>query len=119
MNRRVVPMVIGSLLLALGCGGDDSTGPPTVVSIAVEGPPGGTASVGDSGPFMATASFSDGTTEDVTSSAVWTSSDLAVVTIFTTVDGQNVEGEAVGVGQSEICAAYQGVSGCVLVTVVP
>ena len=99
------------LLLPLGCGGDDGTASPTVVSIAVEGPPGATASVGESGPFTAVATFSDGTTEDVTSDAAWTSSNTSVVTISAT------EGQAVGVGQSEICAMYQGVSGCVLVTV--
>ena len=100
------------LLLPLGCGGDDPTASPTVVSIAVEGPPGGTTSVGESGPFIAVATFSDGTTEDVTSDAAWTSSNTSVVTISATAQGQ-----AVGVGQSEICAMYQGVSGCVLVTV--
>ncbi len=100
------------LLLPLGCGGDDPTASPTVVSIAVEGPPDGTTSVGESGPFIAVATFSDGTTKDVTSEAVWTSSNTSVVTISATAQGQ-----AVGVGQSEICAGYQGVSGCVIVTV--
>ncbi len=113
MNRRVLPLIIGSLLL-LGCGGDDSTGPsgPTVVSIAVEGPPGAVTSVGEAGPFFATASLSDGTSQDVTADAQWTSSDPSVVTISATGEGQ-----AVGAGQSEVCATYQGVSGCVLVTV--
>ncbi len=114
MNRRLLLLTISSLLLPLGCGGDDPTEPssPTVVSIAVEGPPGGTTTVGGSGPFIAVATFSDGTTKDVTSEAVWTSSNTSVVTISATGQGQ-----AVGVGQSEICAMYQGVSGCVLVTV--
>jgi len=111
MNRRVLPLIIGSLLLLLGCGGN-GTGPPTVVSIAVEGPPGAVTSVGESAPFFATASLSDGTSQDVTADAQWTSSDPSVVTVSATGAG-----EAVGVGQSEICATYQGVSGCVLVTV--
>ncbi len=114
MKNRILfrtPLLIGLLLLPLGCG-DDGTASPTVVSIAVEGPPGGTTSVGEGGPFIAVATFSDGTTEDVTSDAAWTSSNTSVVTISATV-----EGEAVGVGQSEICAMYEGVSGCVSVTV--
>ena len=115
MNRRVLPLIIGSLLL-LGCGGDDSTGPsgPTVVSIAVVGPPGAVTSVGGSGPSIATASLSDGTSQDVTGLAEWTSSNTSVVTISATGNGM-----AVGAGQSEICATYQGVRGCVLVTVNP
>ena len=31
MNRRVLPLLIGLLLLPLGCGGDDPTGPPLVL----------------------------------------------------------------------------------------
>ena len=113
-NRTLftLPLMMGLILLPLGCGGDDPTASRTVVSIAVEGPPGGTTSVGESGPSIAVATFSDGTTEDVTSDATWTSSNTSVVTISATGQGQ-----AVGVGQSEICAMYQGVSGCVLVTV--
>ena len=102
----------GTYQLTVDVPGDDPTAPLTVVSIAVEGPPGGTTTVGGSGPFIAVATFSDGTTKDVTSEAVWTSSNTSVVTISATGQGQ-----AVGVGQSEICAMYQGVSGCVLVTV--
>ena len=111
----LMALLLASILLLLpGCGGDDSTGPsgPTVVSIAVEGPPGAVTSVGEAGPFFATASLSDGTSQDVTAEAKWTSSDPSVVTVSATGAG-----EAVGVGQSEICATYQGVSGCVLVTV--
>ncbi len=108
MSRRVLPLIIGSLLLVLGCGGDDPTAPPTVVSIAVE------ASVNLPGPFIATATLSDGTREDVTSAAAWTSSDTAVFTVSATGQGQ-----AVGRGQSEICATYRGVSGCAVLTVVP
>ena len=116
MTKRTLPgwlpFIIGLLLLPLGCGGDDPTASATVVSIAVEGPPGGTTTVGESGPSIAVATFSDGTTKDVTSDATWTSSNTSVITISATGQGQ-----AVGVGQSEICAMYQGVSGCVLVTV--
>ena len=111
LEGLMAPLLASILLLPLGCGGDDPTASRTVVSIAVEGPPGGTTSVGESGPFIALATFSDGTTEDVASDAAWTSSNTSVVTISAT------EGQAVGVGQSEICAMYQGVSGCVLVTV--
>jgi len=111
----LMALFLASILLLLpGCGGDDSTGPsgPTVVSIAVVGPPGAVASVGESGLFIATASLSDGASQNVTGLALWTSSNTSVVTISATGQGQ-----AVGVGQSEICAMYQGVSGCVLVTV--
>ena len=115
MNRRVLPLIIGSLLL-LGCGGDDSTGPSgptTVVSIAVVGPPGAITSVGESGPFIATASLSDGTSQNVTSLAEWTSSNTSVITVSAIGNGV-----AVGAGESEICATHQGVIGCLLVTVI-
>ncbi len=111
----LMALLLASILLLLpGCGGDDSTGPsgPTVASIAVEGPPGAVTSVGEAGPFFATASLSDGTSQDVTAEAKWTSSDPSVVTISATGAGR-----AVGAGQSEVCARYQGVSGCMLVTV--
>jgi len=92
-NRRVLPLIIDTLLLPVGCGESDSpdpTGPPsstpTVVSITVTGPP-EIVDVGISGPFIATASFSDGTSRNVTLDAVWTSSDTSVMTVSATGQG--------------------------------
>jgi len=33
MNRRVLPLIVGSLLLPLGCGGDDPTSPSATLSV--------------------------------------------------------------------------------------
>ena len=86
------------LLLPLGCGGDDPTASATVVSIAVEGPPGGTTTVGESGPSFAVATFSDGTTKDGTSDAAWTWCNTSFITISAARQGQ-----AAGVSPSESC----------------
>ncbi len=114
MNRRVLPLIIGSLLLPLGCGGDDDpTAPvsPTVLSITVTGPP-EIVDVGTSEFFFATASFSDGTSRNVSADALWTSSDPSVVTVSATGSGM-----AIAAGEAEICATYEGVRDCLRVTV--
>ena len=116
MSRRVL-LVVGSVLFPLGCGGnDDPTAPsssaPTVVSIAVTGPP-EIVEVGASGPFIATASLSNGTSRDVTADALWTSSDPSVVTVSATGSGM-----AIAAGAAEICATYEGVTGCLRLTVI-
>jgi hypothetical protein len=67
-------------------------------------------------PFKATAAYSDGTTADVTATAVWTSSDESVATVSNaTLSHGYVTG--IGTGSATITAAYGGMSGTAQVTV--
>ena len=114
---RLWPAIMGSLVLLLGCGGDDPTGPATLLSVRIEGAGPGSSSfrgVGASEQLRAIANFSDGSSQEVAAQAEWTSSDLSVATVSATGWFH-----AIGVGPSEICARYQGVKGCAVVTVRP
>lgn len=85
--------VLVAMLVA--CGGGSSTPPPpppptpTLVSIDLT-PTGPGIVVGDVEQFTATGHFDDGSTQDITSSAAWTTSDNAIATI-------NSAGQATGV----------------------
>src|SRR5205814_4436884 len=67
---------------------------------------------GQTQPFTATGTFSDGSSNDVTSQVTWASATPAVATISTT-------GQASGVspGTSVISATLNGVSGSTVLTV--
>jgi hypothetical protein len=106
------PIVVTSLVAMLGCVDTFVPEIPTLLAIEVQGPPDGVAVIGEGGPFFATASFSDDSSRNVTSEADWASTDPSVMTVSETGEGQ-----AVSAGQAEVCATYQGLSGCVLVTV--
>lgn len=81
----------------------------TVASLNTTG--GTTVAVGGSVQLTATATFSDGSSSDVTTTAEWTSSDTDVATVS--------EGMVTGVseGNSTIWAEYEGVSQTVEMTV--
>ena len=128
-------LLCGVLLWVVACGGTPtSPSPPSsVISVTViggggggtgsgsgAGGQGGAGTGGGSGLGMvgrvsqlrAEAIFSDGTSLDVTTVATWSSSNTAVVTITSTGLGT-----AVGAGEVQVCAAYQGVTGCLQITV--
>ncbi len=90
-----------------------------VKSITVTGASTGNAvPVGYGVPFTATASYSDGTTKDVTSAATWTSSNTAYATVS---NASGTEGVVTGVAANPavvITATFQGVAGTVSVPVV-
>ena len=71
---------------------------PATVVIA----PGGTLS------FSATATFSDGSTQDITNMAKWTSSTKTVATV---ASASSAATTGQGIGQSTITAAFGGLSG--------
>jgi hypothetical protein len=75
-----------------------------------------TLPVGSALPFTATGSFSDGTTQDLTAAAGWTSS---VTTIAAVSNAPGQEGLVTGVapGTARVAAAYQGRSASATVTV--
>ena len=81
MVRSLTSFLTATVLaLALAACGSKSTpvAPATVASVAVTGT---APRVGASAPFSATATFSDGTTQIVTSQAAWISSNTSVATV--------------------------------------
>jgi len=86
---------------------------PTIVSIAVTPEVAG-VEVNDTRQFTATATRSDSTTQDVTATATWTSSDMDVAAIDNT-------GLALGLaeGSSSIRATLNGITATAILTVSP
>jgi hypothetical protein len=92
-------VVVGLAGLVVGC--NSSTSPSaTVASLSVTG---SAPTVGAASQFKATATMSDGTTQDVTSLATWLSSNAADASVSTT---GIVTGTADGA--DTISATYQG-----------
>lgn len=93
-----------------GCGGGGAKAnisPPTLTSIAIT-PVTPTVTLGATQHFKATATYSDSSTADVTSSANWSSSDTSKATIQSA--GQSSPGLATGVatGSTTISASFGG-----------
>ncbi len=82
----------------------------TLVSIAVT-PTGGSIAKGTTQRFTAVGTFSDGTTQDLTASAVWTSSSQAVATVSSGL------ATAVSAGSTTITAASENISASATLTV--
>lgn len=92
---------------------DGPTGPssPTVTSVTISGTLAIT-NIGQTSQLSATAHFAKGTTQNVTSQATWSSSNVAIATV--TAGGLVT---STGVGDATITASYQSVSGSTRVTV--
>ena len=115
---------IGFLAAALvaGCGGGGDQGRDPIlglpaaelVSLAVT-PATASVAIGATQNLVATATYSDGSSRDVTVGAAWTSATPAVATV------NAASGVAVGVsvGNAVITAAFNGKSGTATVTVLP
>ncbi|MHB8091524.1 MAG: Ig-like domain-containing protein [Syntrophales bacterium] len=108
-------ILILSVSFIAGCGGGGETGhwlPSRVLSIAVTP---ATASIPMGAPqqFVAVATYSDGTSRDVTATSIWSSAVTGVATI------NSASGLAVGVaiGTSVITADFDGKSGSANLTV--
>ena len=104
-----------SVFFITGCGGGGETGhwlPPQMVSIAVT-PAMASIPMGAPQQFMATATYTDGTSRDVTASSIWTSGTTSVATVNST------SGLAIGVaiGTSVITANFGGMAGSATLTV--
>lgn len=87
----------------------------TLNSLAVT-PVAATIANGTSQQFAATGSFSDGTTQDLTALAVWSSSNTAVATLSTSAGSEGLA-RGIAVGTSTITATRSGVSGGTALTV--
>lgn len=113
--RRVLLTIAAAGVSACTGGMSTSTPPaptspsaPTVAAVSVTGAPATAAA-----PFQltATARFSDATTQDVTRTATWQSSDATVVTVA------NGFVTTIASGQADVRATYQGITGVTHVTV--
>ncbi len=110
--RFIVLCFFVSLVLAsAGCGGNSSSTAKTMRSIAVSPSP-ATIAAAATQQFAATATYSDGTTANVTTTATWTSATTTVATI-----SASGLATAVASGSSAITASLSGVSGTAMLTV--
>lgn len=107
--RSVITAGLGALALTSACT-KDTKPTKTLSSVSVSG--GNTVTVGQTVQFSATANFSDNTTENVTGTATWESSNTGVATVSSV-------GVATGVaaGNAEIRARSQNVTGTAPLTV--
>lgn len=113
--RRLLVTIAAAAVSACTGGMSTSTPPaptapgaPTVASVAVTGAP---AAASASFQLTATARLSDATTQDVTRTATWQSSDATIATVA------NGFVTTIVSGQADIRATYQGVTGVTHVTV--
>jgi uncharacterized protein YjdB len=88
-----------------------TVGSPAVVSITIA-PNQASLPLGESQQLTATGNFSDGSTQDLTQSATWSSSASPVAAV--TSQG-NVTG--VGLGSAQVSATFQGITGSASVSV--
>jgi len=85
MSYRAAPLALGLLLATLVACGGSSTGPtPTPTSVAVSVASGDCTNPFGGCQLAARASFSDGSSQDVASSATWTSSNTSVASVTAT-----------------------------------
>ena len=101
--------IVASVAVFAAACGQSTTTASTVTAVAVTGT---TPTTGTTSQFKATATMGDGTTQDVTSSATWQSSNNAVVTVT-----QSGAVTALGLGTVTVQATYQNVGGADQITV--
>ena len=120
---RTLFMGMGFLFIALlaGCGGGDNGRDPILglpaadlLSIAVT-PATGSIPINGTQQFLATATFADGSSRNVTSGASWTSGTSSVATI----NGASGLATGIAAGTSVITASFGGKSGTASLTVTP
>ncbi len=93
--------------------------PAVLVSIAVTPTPGVSIPLGNTRQFAATGTYSDGTTQLLTTAATWTSGTPAVATISNAA-GSNALATSLSLGVTNISATLSGVSSNVVtLTVTP
>jgi regulation of enolase protein 1 (concanavalin A-like superfamily) len=94
-----------------------STGGAALVSIAVS-PSNPTLTVGAAEQFSATGTFSDNSTQNLTTSVVWSSSNTSIATISNLVQTQGA-GLGVGTGTASITATLGSITSSTGITIVP
>ncbi|HEV3215550.1 MAG TPA: Ig-like domain-containing protein [Vicinamibacterales bacterium] len=96
-------VVVGLAVCAVGCNNNSTSPSATISSLTVTG---SAPTVGGASQFKVTATMSDGTTQDVTSSATWVSSNTADAA----VSGTGVV-SGLADGAATITATDQGITG--------
>lgn len=108
---RTTALLLGTTfgLLAVACGNSTTAASPTVSSVSVTG---SAPDLGGTAQFVATATLSDGTAQNVTASATWQSADSSIAAVSSSgvVTG-------VGAGSVSISATYQNVAGADQITI--
>ncbi len=113
----LVPLALmAAVIMSMSCGGGGS-GTPTLASIAVT-PATPSIAAGATQQFVATATYSDGSTEDITLTVTWGSSDTGVADFETPdVDKGLATGIAAGTATITATDADSSVSGTTDITV--
>ncbi|MDD3764850.1 MAG: Ig-like domain-containing protein [Nevskiales bacterium] len=122
-NKGVVNGVdVGSAEITASYQGKTATTTATVTQAAITGlqvsPATATLAKGTYQAFVATALFSDGSTQTVTADATWVSNDVTVATISNAV-GTSGRATAVAEGQTTIMATYMQETAEAALTVTP
>src|SRR5258708_12206581 len=92
-----------------------TVGAPALVSIAIA-PSGASIPLGTSQPFTAIGTYTDGSTQDLTSVVTWSSSDANVAIISNAV-GSNGVATSSGQGAATITATSNSISNSTLLTI--
>ena len=106
--------IVVAIVACPGRHGSDSF-PATLLSVAVT-PTHPTIALGTTRQFTATGTYSDGTTNDLTALAAWTSSDPAIGEVSTAAGSWGLA-TAAGIGSTTITATYAGQSASTTLTV--
>ncbi len=118
MKSSNIPIFILILALTIGCGGGGGGSNPvtkTLASLALT-PLNLSLPRGTVQQFTATGTYSDGSTQDLTTSVSWTSSDTSVATI-SNASGSNGSATSIAAGTTTITAALGGISASTTLTV--
>lgn len=113
LSTMAVAIVVGVVACPGRHGSNDST--PTLVSLAVS-PANPTIALGTTQQFDATGTWSDGTSTDMTTLAVWSSSDAAACAVSMASGSQGLA-TGLGMGSTTITATCAGKSGSTTLTV--
>jgi len=114
LNNLFILVLLFTVITGCGGGGGGST-PKTLVSLAVT-PANPSIALGTTQQFSATGTFSDNTTQDLTTSVIWGSSATTVATISNS-SGSNGRAASVSAGATTITATLGGVSNSTTLTV--
>lgn len=118
-NNVLIRFILAlAVALAAGCsggGGGGGSAPKTLVSITVT-PANPSVTAGATQQFSATGTFSDGTTQGLTTTVTWSSSLTSVATISNST-GSNGMATAVAAGTTTITATSGSISGSTGLTV--
>ena len=118
MKSSNLPFLLLIIALATGCGGGGGSNPTpkALVSLSLT-PTNPSATKGTTQQFTATGTYSDSSTENLTTSVTWSSSVTSVASISNTA-GSNGTATALAAGTTTITAVSGNVSGSTTLTVI-